>query len=253
MRSNTLTAITLAAAFVLAPAAPATAQSEAWPGPGNRVLTVASGCLISWPTVAPAPRSIAWSGPCTAGEPVDGSGTLTMVLDDPQNELTIRGDFSGAMVSGYFNGSVTRVISANGVDGPPLTTTLNMGCEVGSASCVPGVAVDEEEEEGPTGYPTPAVRSGENGPVGPAVDLDHTSCVDDPVVSQTGGPANTTYRATYTNLCPYAVNVLAPQLGVVEHSTGVIEARGGTITFECSSGKDNSGCRGFGQHSSSRR
>lgn len=225
--------------------------SAEWPGRGQQSYTTSNGCLAALPTSTVPVQSVSWSGSCSSGDRIEGSGTLSVRLADSDGGF-FDASITGRLVDGRFDGTVEMAVVVDGQTLSPRSFEFDRGCMVGDDSCAPGAGVSADEDDGPTGYPTPAVTSGPNGPLtGPDKIIPGTECVGAPTTTSTGGPTNVTYRITYANACQVEVTVFAREANTgreVSHPIAPYQSH----TFECSSGPDNTGCTGhngfFYQH-----
>jgi hypothetical protein len=129
----------------LACASAASAQEAAVAADGSidvtwRAFTTPGGCIFYegdlLNMVPDAPKATAtWSGQCKAGEAITGTGTLT--LKRPLNDLNTTRTYKGAVVGGYLNGRITISDSWIGITNkadkgaePVNTFTYRMGCMV---------------------------------------------------------------------------------------------------------------------------
>ena len=137
--------ITAFIAFAAFGAAPLLAQVES-DANGMYELKTEKGCIF-YSTEAPSDAGAAtWSGPCTAGQPLNGQGTLIEVFfGGPVREGRKR---TGTMQSGVWNGKVVMLGVYSEDAGPwqpdtessPMTLYFKMGCldfQIDSGWCKP--------------------------------------------------------------------------------------------------------------------
>lgn len=136
----TRSSLILAAPLIALATVPALAEPAGW-----RRFELTHGCYIvvpAWAELAPL-QTGAWSGVCTAGEPIGGVGALRFSISEaPEFAMVLE----GAFVSGAPHGAFTVTVYEAGEAVDVSTPAYDMGCVAEDAACeryAPGVISEQ--------------------------------------------------------------------------------------------------------------